>query len=185
MTPETIARWADLLAGYCLRVEDGETILLGAEVEALALVEATAKAVIARGGHPLIRLDLPAVDAFLLEVAGDEQLGRVSEVDRQEAEAIDGEARIKSLGPNRPAATIDPRQDGDPRPHRSTLRHVGKAAHRWVVTQYPTPGLRRVCGDGAWPSTRRSSGPPCSWIAPTRPPRGSSWGVGRRDWSSS
>ena len=46
---DLIARWADLLVDYCLKVERGETILIGSELEARPLVEAASRAVILRG----------------------------------------------------------------------------------------------------------------------------------------
>src|SRR3954464_15117369 len=97
MTDEFIARWADLLVDYCLRVEPGETILIGAELEARPLVEAAYRAIVLSGAHPLVRIDFPELDAFFLERASEEQLGLITMVDRYEAAAIDGEIRIKSI----------------------------------------------------------------------------------------
>ena len=49
---EVVARWADLLVDYCLKVEPGETIAIGAEILAQPLVEACYKAIVPRGGAP-------------------------------------------------------------------------------------------------------------------------------------
>ena len=53
------ARWADLLVDYCLRVEPGETIVLSSSVLAQPLVEACYKAIVRRGGHPLVAARAP------------------------------------------------------------------------------------------------------------------------------
>ena len=64
-------RWADLLVDYCLRVEPGETILIGSEWEARPLVEACYRAVVRRGAHPLIRLEFPHLTEFFLRAASE------------------------------------------------------------------------------------------------------------------
>ena len=58
---DAIARWADLLVDYCLRVERDETIVVAAELEARPLVEAASKAVVLRGAHPVVRLEIPGL----------------------------------------------------------------------------------------------------------------------------
>ena len=66
MTDDLSARWADLVVDYCLRVEPGETILVGSEWEGRPLVEACYRALVLRGAHPLVRLDLPGLHEFFL-----------------------------------------------------------------------------------------------------------------------
>ena len=68
------ARWAELLVDYCLQVEHGETIVLSSSVIAQPLVEACFKAIVLRGGHPLLRLELPGLHEFFLENASEDQL---------------------------------------------------------------------------------------------------------------
>ena len=46
MRDEVVARWADLLADYCLKVERDETIVISSAIEARPLVEACFKAVV-------------------------------------------------------------------------------------------------------------------------------------------
>ena len=71
MRDEVVARWADLLADYCLKVERDETIVISSAIEARPLVEACFKAVVMRGGHPLVRLELPGLHEFFLEHASE------------------------------------------------------------------------------------------------------------------
>ena len=59
------ARWADLLVDYCLGVEPGETIVLSSSVLAQPLVEASYKAIVGQGGHPLLRLEVPGAPRVL------------------------------------------------------------------------------------------------------------------------
>ncbi|MDB5351897.1 MAG: leucyl aminopeptidase [Planctomycetota bacterium] len=146
MTDDVIARWADLLVDYCVRVEPGETILLGAELEARRLVEATYRSIVLRGAHPLVRLDFPELHAFYLENASEAQLGHITPVDLFEAGAVDAEIRIKSLGSLRVNRVFDPRRVAIVDRAHASIRHLGKAASRWVVTQYPTPAFAEFAG---------------------------------------
>src|SRR5436305_1297286 len=66
---DLITRWADLLVDYCLAVAPGETVMIGAEWEARPLVEACYRAVVLRGGNPLVRLELPGLTEFFLRNA--------------------------------------------------------------------------------------------------------------------
>ena len=74
---EVVARWADLLVDYCLKVEQGETIALSSEILARPLVEACYKAIVLRGAHPLVRLELPGLHEFFLQEATEAQLTHV------------------------------------------------------------------------------------------------------------
>ena len=62
---------------YCLQVERGETIVVGSELEATPLVESACKAVVLRGAHPLVRLEIPGLHEFFLEHADDAQLAHL------------------------------------------------------------------------------------------------------------
>ena len=75
-----MARWADLLVDYCLRVAPGKTIAIAAELEGRPLVEACYRAVVLRGAHPLIRVDLPGLSEFFLQHATDDQLSHLPPV---------------------------------------------------------------------------------------------------------
>ena len=66
MNGTTIERWAELLADYCLKVQPGETILIGAELEARPLVEACYRTVVSRGAHPVVRVELPGLAEYFV-----------------------------------------------------------------------------------------------------------------------
>ena len=122
VTDDLIDRWADLLVDYCLRVAPGETILIGSELEARPLVEACYRAVVLRGAHPLVRLDLPGLNEFFLGHATDAQLahvppvgpvrgrdGRRPDPDRgRERHPRDGAGSTRAAGGRGPGARPDP-----------------------------------------------------------------------------
>src|SRR3954449_8316841 len=106
VTDELIARWADLLVDYCLRVTRGETVVIASEWEARPLVEACYRAVVLRGAHPLIRLELPGLYEYFLEHADDAQLAHVPPVGLYEAETADARIRIAAEGDTRAMARV-------------------------------------------------------------------------------
>src|SRR3954449_13161273 len=108
VTDELIARWADLLVDYCLRVTRGETVVIASEWEARPLVEACYRGVVLRGAHPLVRLDLPGLGEFFLRHATDAQLAYLPPTGLYEAESADARIRIDAETDTRGMASIDP-----------------------------------------------------------------------------
>jgi aminopeptidase len=135
---DVVARWADLLTDYCLRVVPGETIAIGSEMGAWPLVEACYRALVLRGAHPLVRPEFPALTEFFLSHATDEQLAHVPPAALHEAEAIDASIRIAAEADVRAMTRADPRRQAVLDRARAPLRRAARGS-RWVVTQYPTP----------------------------------------------
>ncbi len=145
MRDDVITRWADLLVDYCLRVSPGESVLIGSELEARPLVEACYKAIVLRGGHPLVRLDFPALTTFYLNEATEEQLAFVSPVSLFEAETAAARIRIAAESDTRALCRVDPQRQAIVDRARDPIRRAGRAM-RWVVTQFPTPAYAADAG---------------------------------------
>ena len=145
MRDELINRWADLLVDYCLRVEPGETILVASEWEARPLVEACYRAVVLRGAHPLVRLELPGLAEFFLRNAGDEQLAYLTPAALAEAKTVDGRIRISAESDTRALSRIDPNRQAVFDRSRDPLRRASREK-RWVLTQYPTDAYAADAG---------------------------------------
>lgn len=137
MQDDVIARWADLLVDYCLRVAPGETVSIGSEWEARPLVEACYKAVVLRGGNPIVRLELPGLAEFFLTHATDSQLSHVPPVALYEASAVAARIRIAAESDTRGLSRIDPNRQAALDRARAPIRKAARD-HRWVLTQYPT-----------------------------------------------
>jgi aminopeptidase len=142
---EVIERWADLLVDYCLRVARGETILIGSEWEARPLVEACYRAVVVRGAHPLIRLELPGLAEFFAEHASAEQLAHVPPVGLYEVQAIDGRIRIAAESDTRSMSRVDPARQAILDRARDPIRKAA-SKKRWVLTQFPTAAYAADAG---------------------------------------
>jgi aminopeptidase len=145
VTHELMTRWADLLVDYCLRVAAGETIVIASEWEARPLVEACYRAVVLRGAHPLIRLDLPGLSEFFLQNASDAQLGHLPPVGLYEAETADARIRIAAESDTRGMARIDPARQAVVDRARDPIRRAA-GRKRWVLTQYPTAAYAADAG---------------------------------------
>lgn len=137
MRDEVVARWADLLADYCLRLERDETVVISSAIEARPLVEACYKAVVLRGGHPLVRLELPGLHEFFLEHASDTQLNHLSPSSLLEVQGASARIRIAAESDTHSMSRVDPRRQAIFERAREPLRQAARQ-HRWTVTQYPT-----------------------------------------------
>jgi aminopeptidase len=134
---EVVARWADLLADYCLKVERDETIVISSAIEARPLVEACFKAVVLRGGHPLVRLELPGLHEFFLERAGESQLTHLPPSSLMEAQVANARIKIAAESDTRSMSRVDPKRQATFERAREPLRRAARE-HRWTVTQFPT-----------------------------------------------
>ncbi len=132
-----IARWADLLVDYCLRVTPGETVLIGSEWEARPLIEACYKALVLRGANPLIRLDFPHLAEFFLNHATDAQLAHVPLVGLYESQTVEARIRIAAESDTKGLSRVDPQRQAAFDRARDPIRKAARS-HRWVLTQFPT-----------------------------------------------
>ncbi len=139
---DAIERWANLLVDYCLRVERGETILIASEIEARPLVEACYRAVVLRGAHPIVRLELPGLHEFFLMHGDDAQLAHVPPTALYEAGAIHGRIRIDAGSDSTAMSGVDPAWQAIYERSRDPIRQAARQA-RWVLTQYPSEWFAR------------------------------------------
>ena len=140
-----MAKWADLLVDYCLRVAPGETIGLYSEIEARPLVEACYRAVVLRGALPLVRLELPGLSEFFVQHANESQLAHLPPTALHEAETIDGRIRIAAESDTRSMARVDPARQAQVDRARDPVRRAA-GRKRWVLTQYPTAAYAADAG---------------------------------------
>jgi aminopeptidase len=142
---EVIARWAELLVDYCLQVERDETIVLSSEVLARPLVEACYKAIVLRGAHPLVRLEIPGLYEFFVEHATEAQLASVPPVALFEAQTASGRIRISAESDTRSMSRVDPGRQALFERAREPVRQASRQS-RWVLTQYPTAAYAALAG---------------------------------------
>jgi aminopeptidase len=145
VTPDLNARWADLLVDYCLEVTPGGTVVIASDWEGRPLVEACYRAVVLRGGHPLVRLDLPGLSEFFLQNATPAQLEHVPPIGLFEAEHAEKRIRITAESDTRAMDRIDPARQAVVDRARDPIRRAAGRS-RWVLTQYPTAAYAADAG---------------------------------------
>ena len=83
------ARFADLLTGYCLEVQDGQQVLVRSTTLAAPLLSELQRAILARGGWPLLRIELPGETEAFFAHAQEEHLDGFPAVALAEIEGVD------------------------------------------------------------------------------------------------
>jgi aminopeptidase len=145
LSDSLIARWADLLVDYCLDVKRGETIAIGSTLEAASLVAAAGKAVILRGAHPLVRLEIAGLTEFFLQHADDAQLAHLPASSMAEVQEADGRIRIAAEEDTTATSRVDPHRQAAFERSRDPIRRIARQK-RWVITQYPTVAYAEAAG---------------------------------------
>jgi aminopeptidase len=139
------ARWANLLVDYCLRVQQGETIVLSSSVIAQPLVEACYKAIVLAGGLPLLRLEIPGLHEYFLENATDAQLCHLPAEGLFEAQKASARIRIAAESDIHSMSRVDPCRQAAYDRARDPIRQAARHG-RWVLTQYPTAAYAEAAG---------------------------------------
>jgi aminopeptidase len=145
MDAELVTRWADLLVDYCVRVQPGEAVVIGSELEARPLVEACYRAVVTRGAYPYLRLELPGLREFFLEHASDDQLGHAPSLELVEPDHVDARILISAESDTHGLARVDPARQAAYDRARGPVRAADRRA-RYVLTQYPTAAYAAEAG---------------------------------------
>jgi aminopeptidase len=143
MQAELLRRWAELLTDYCLAVQPGETVLIASELKAEPLVTATAQAVIRRGALPVVRLEIPGLQEYLINHGSDDQLLTVPLSSFSDAGSID--ARVRILAETTVKQVANPVKQALFDKAREPLRRLS-ARKKWVLTQYPTSTYAELAG---------------------------------------
>ncbi len=139
-------RYAALLTGYCVRVKEGDKVLLNVDLGAADLARALCRAVLAAGGEPFLRLQYPEAAADLVELASESLLASEATVQLREIEAMDAFVRVAAQENSRVMAGAD-----QGRLARLDKRAAPVGRHRvertrWVTTLFPTPAAAQEAG---------------------------------------
>lgn len=145
-TGTPLAAYAELLTGYCVRVSPGDKVMLSVDLAAVELARPLARAVLAAGGEPFLRLNYPQAVKDVLELASDELLSSQAAVQLREMEAMDAFVNVSAQTNSRELQTVDRRRltllDKRMAPvGRRRVEHT-----RWVTTLFPTPAAAQDAG---------------------------------------
>jgi aminopeptidase len=143
MADQRIVKLAKLLVEYSLNVQPGQLIEIGGSPLALPLIRESYRQVLAAGGHPYTRIQVPGLPEIKLQHARDEQLDYVTPDERLGIERADGRIGILSDSNTKSLSGVDPaRQQRHQRARTELLQLMLDRSARgelaWVLTLMPT-----------------------------------------------
>ena len=139
------ARFADLLAGYCLEVEPGQEVLVRSTTLAAPLLLECQRAILERDAWPLLRVELPGATAAHYRHALDRHLDTFSEVAYAESKKSHAQLGIQAPENTRALTGIDPERLARAARARSPLREL-TMKRRWCSTLWPTQAGAQQAG---------------------------------------
>lgn len=138
-----IAKLANVLAHYSLKVKRGDLVRIAGPALAEPLFRAMYAEVLDAGGYPFVRVTLQGQEELHYRRASDDQLKFVSEIERLEVERVNATLAILGKWNTRELTSVDPQRIRVWREARRDLQHrfldrAAKGELRWCGTQYPT-----------------------------------------------
>jgi aminopeptidase len=137
-------RWASVLVDYSTEVATGEQVAISGGVAAEPLLRAIYRAVLRKGGLPVLLPTFSEAQADLFNLASDEQLAYISPLERwMREEAIVSIDVIASTN-TRALSAVDPSRQSVWSRARTELRktafaRAARGERRWSSTIFPTP----------------------------------------------
>lgn len=138
------AKFADLLAGYCLEVLPDQQVLIRSTTLAAPLLLELQRAVLERGAWPMVRAELPGAARVFYEHAADRQLDEAPDITYYEARKAAAHLGIQAPEDLRALEGVDPETIQRAALARQPIREI-TLKKRWCSTLWPTPAL----ADGA------------------------------------
>ncbi len=148
MVDGRVRRWAATLVGYCLDVQPGEVVSIGATPLAEPLIREVYREVLRAGGHPLPVITLPGLQNVLLEEGNDDQITWHSPVAAAATHEADKRLNIASSPNPLALAGIDPHKQAlaNTPPQMNQKQRKASKVKTWCGTLYPTAGYAQLAG---------------------------------------
>jgi aminopeptidase len=136
-------KWANVLVDYCTEVRAGESVAITGGVAAEPLLRAVYRAVVLRGGHPVIVPSLSGLGATLVSRGSDEQLQTLSPIERWVREEADVVIMISAETNTKSSSAVDPARQqifdaARSGLRRTFMRRAADGSARWSLTLFPT-----------------------------------------------
>ncbi len=151
LTDARIDSWAKVLTGYCTDVRPGQKVAIQGDIPAEPLLRAIYREVVAAGGLPVMLPTFPGLQADLLVVGNDQQLGFISSIERFTRDEADVSIRVLAESNTRSASDVDPARNSvwaRPRAelNQRFMQRAADGALRWTLTLFPTPAYAQDAG---------------------------------------
>ena len=143
--PIDAARFADLLAGYCLEVQPGQEVVVRSTTLAAPLLLECQRAILEHDAWPLLRVELPGATAAFYRHAQERHLDLFPEVSYAEAKKSHAHIGIQAPENTRALAGIDPERLARSARARKPVRDQ-MMRRRWCATLWPTQAGAQQAG---------------------------------------
>lgn len=136
------ARFAEVLAGYCLDVQKGDLVQINAPPLAEPLVKEVYRLVLGAGGNPFVRIVVPGTDEIFLKTAKKHQLEYTNPVAAFAMERIDKLLSIRAATNTRTLANVEPKALSTARAAQKDvfatfMQRSASGELAWCGTQFP------------------------------------------------
>jgi aminopeptidase len=139
------AAFADLLAGYCLEVEERQQVLVRSTTRAQPLLIELQRAILQRGAWPYLRVELPGQTEGFYRHAREWQLDDYGDLALTEARKAHATLAIQAPENTRALAGIDPERLARANLARRPIREQ-TLKKRWCTTLWPTQANAQQAG---------------------------------------
>src|SRR3954453_10159596 len=139
------ARFADLIAGYCLEIQPRQHVLVRSTSLAAPLLLELQRAILEREAWPLLRVELPGQAEGFYAHARDGQLDGFPGLALREAKECDATVGIQAPENTRALAGVDPARIARMARGRREVREQ-MLKKRWCSTLWPTDALAQQAG---------------------------------------
>lgn len=139
-------KYAELLVGYCARVEPNELVAIHVPTTAIPMARALARAVLRAGGRPEVRLAYPEFQEDVLELAPDAYFDTEPVLDLEEVRRIDAWIRVDAPTNSRALQAADKVRVARLARQQGPVVAIRVERTKWVRTLYPTDAAAQDAG---------------------------------------
>jgi aminopeptidase len=147
-------RLAELATGYCIEVNEGETVGIQAPTVAEPLVAEMYSEIIKKGAHCHVMMTFSDKEEIFYSLAADDQLTHVSPFSKYEIENLDRIIQVFSSTNLKELSSVDPQSQAKRNAAHGPLFELFKDRFvsengRLVILPYPTPSMAQEAEMGA------------------------------------
>jgi len=151
MTDTRVEKFAQILVDHSTQIQPGDRVAIEATTAAEPLVRALCAAILERGGHPHLLLELPDQDEILFAHGSDLQLDYPQTFRKLAYDQFESRIRIQSATNPRALSNVDPaklkrRQKALSPILEAQMRRGANRSFKWVSTLFPTAGYAAEAG---------------------------------------
>ena len=151
MADPRVERLAKILVDHSAQIKPGDRVAIEATTAAEPLVRALYAAILERGGHPYLLLELTDQDEILFAVAKNEQLDATPPLRKLAYDQFESRIRIHSATNPRALSGVDParqrrRQKALAPIMEAQMRRGADRSFKLVTTLFPTKGFAKEAG---------------------------------------